>query len=73
MHIFMHVNTPNTDMAKKINTRPKGLVQDHLLQMRVNKAFLKLIDDWRREQEDLPGRTEAVRRLIESALKKGSK
>lgn len=73
MHISMHVNTPNTDMAKKISERPKGLVQDHLLQMRVNKAFLKLIDDWRRQQEDLPGRTEAVRRIIEAHLKRGTK
>ena len=26
------------------------------------------IDEWRRKQEDLPGRSEAIRRLIESGL-----
>jgi hypothetical protein len=29
----------------------------------------KLLDDWRRKQEDLPGRSEAVRRLVELGLK----
>lgn len=27
------------------------------------------IDDWRRHQDDLPGRPEAIRRLVELALK----
>jgi hypothetical protein len=26
-------------------------------------------DDWRRQQEDLPGRPEAIRRLVELGLK----
>jgi hypothetical protein len=30
--------------------------------------FLKALDDWRREQEDMPGRPEAIRRLVEQAL-----
>jgi len=30
--------------------------------------LLRAIDDWRRKQEDLPPRTEAIRRLIEKAL-----
>ncbi|MHC2619419.1 hypothetical protein ACVIW2_001451 [Bradyrhizobium huanghuaihaiense] len=29
------------------------------------------IDDWRRNQSDLPGRPEAIRRLVEIGLKKG--
>jgi hypothetical protein len=29
----------------------------------------KALDDWRRKQEDLPGRPEAIRRLVELGLK----
>jgi hypothetical protein len=29
----------------------------------------KLLDDWRRKQEDLSGRPEAIRRLVELGLK----
>jgi hypothetical protein len=32
-------------------------------------AALKDLDDWRRQQEDLPGRPEAIRRLVEMAIK----
>jgi metal-responsive CopG/Arc/MetJ family transcriptional regulator len=44
--------------------------QTERLQMRVSKAFLRLVDDWRRKQEDLPNRSEAIRRLVEQALDK---
>jgi hypothetical protein len=30
---------------------------------------LRSLDDWRRDQEDLPGRPEAIRRLVELGLK----
>jgi hypothetical protein len=30
---------------------------------------IREIDDWRRKQEDLPGRPEAIRRLVEIGLK----
>jgi len=41
--------------------------------VRVDEEFLKRIDDWRRKQEDLPGRPEAIRRLVELGLKAKSK
>jgi hypothetical protein len=31
-------------------------------------AAVKAIDDWRRQQEDLPNRSESVRRLVAVAL-----
>jgi metal-responsive CopG/Arc/MetJ family transcriptional regulator len=31
------------------------------------------IDDWRRRQDDLPGRPEAIRRLVDMALASKSK
>jgi len=35
----------------------------------VQPDMAKQLDDWRRKQEDLPGRPEAIRRLIEIGLK----
>lgn len=46
-----------------------ALVNDKLFQMRTNDEFLRRVDDWRRAQEDLPSRTEAIRRLVELGLK----
>jgi hypothetical protein len=38
-------------------------------EMRVPASFLKMIDDWRRKQDDLPSRAAAIRRVIELGLK----
>ena len=40
-----------------------------LVGVRVQPDMAKQLDDWRRKQEDLPGRPEAIRRLIEIGLK----
>ena len=37
--------------------------------MRWHEPDLKLIDNWRRQQADLPDRPQAIRRLVELALK----
>jgi metal-responsive CopG/Arc/MetJ family transcriptional regulator len=37
--------------------------------VRVDEEFLKQLDAWRRKQEDVPTRPEAIRRLVELALK----
>jgi hypothetical protein len=37
--------------------------------VRVDADFLKMIDDWRRKQDDVPTRPEAIRRLVELGLK----
>jgi hypothetical protein len=34
---------------------------------------VKEIDDWRRKQDDLPGRPEAIRRLVDLGLKMKTK
>lgn len=31
-------------------------------------SWLKRIDDWRRQQPDIPNRSEAIRRLVDLAL-----
>jgi hypothetical protein len=37
--------------------------------LRVDEDLLKRIDEWRRKQQDIPNRPEAVRRLVELGLK----
>ena len=41
--------------------------------MRVSEQFLRMVDDWRRRQIDLPSRAEAIRRLVELAVKMKNK
>jgi len=38
------------------------------VQVRLKESLLDTIDAWRRRQDDLPTRPEAIRRLIEQAL-----
>ena len=38
------------------------------LQMRVPPDFLRRVDNWRRQQPDIPSRSEAIRRLVTEAL-----
>lgn len=45
--------------------------QTERLQMRVSLDFLAKVDNWRRKQPDLPNRSEAIRRLVEQALRDG--
>jgi hypothetical protein len=61
-------------MAKSthVNTKtPKkrAAVTGDLVGVRVQPDMAKQLDDWRRKQEDLPGRPEAIRRLVELGLK----
>jgi hypothetical protein len=37
--------------------------------VRLQPDMAKHLDNWRREQPDLPGRPEAIRRLVEIGLK----
>jgi hypothetical protein len=46
-----------------------ALKNDKVFQMRATEEFLRQIDDWRRQQPQLPSRAEAIRRLIEIGLK----
>ena len=38
--------------------------------MRVSEEFLRDLDELRKRQDDLPSRSEMIRRLVEEALKK---
>lgn len=54
----------NVEKSKK--GRPT--VDSTAVTMRVSDQLIRKIDDWRREQPDMPIRTEAIRRLVEKAL-----
>jgi hypothetical protein len=54
--------------AKK-SKRGRPQIESEAVNVRMTKAALGSIDDWRRNQDDLPGRPEAIRRLVELALK----
>ena len=48
--------------------RPAKRTQDRPFQMRVSESFLRMVDDWRRGQIDVPSRAEAIRRMVELAV-----
>jgi hypothetical protein len=54
----------NVKTAKK-----RAAVTGDLVGVRVQPDMAKELDDWRRKQGDLPGRPEAIRRLVELGLK----
>jgi len=41
----------------------------HLIQLRLPDELARGIDDFRRREEDIPTRSEAIRRLLGQALK----
>lgn len=55
-------------LAKKPRGRP-ATGRGETIGVRIQPADLALIDEWRRTQDDLPTRPEAIRRLIELGLK----
>ena len=66
-------------MASIINSakkpkRGRPSVETEPVNVRMPTTSLKAVDDWRRAQDDLPGRPEAIRRLVELGLtNKGGK
>lgn len=55
--------------GKSVADQPSEQTQSRLMQMRVNDEFVALLDSWRRTQPDIPGRTEAVRRLVSEGIR----
>jgi hypothetical protein len=44
-------------------------VDTEAVNVRFDRTVLDRLDDWRRNEKDLPGRPEAIRRLVERGLK----
>jgi hypothetical protein len=53
----------------KKTKRGRPPVESEAVTVRIAVEALRTLDDWRRKQEDLPGRPEAIRRLFELGLK----
>jgi hypothetical protein len=49
--------------------KKRATATGELIGVRIQADMAKQIDDWRRKQDDLPGRPEAIRRLVELGLK----
>jgi hypothetical protein len=49
-------------------SKKRATVTGDLVGVRVQPDMAKQLDDWRRKQDDLPGRPEAIRRLMAMAL-----
>jgi hypothetical protein len=62
------MKTSISDNEKTIK-RGRPRVDSTFVGVRLPPEQLKTLDNWRREQEDIPTRPEAIRRLIEQALK----
>jgi hypothetical protein len=57
-------------ISDNMKTRKKrALVTGELVGVRIQPEMAKQLDDWRRNQEDVPTRPEAIRRLVELGLK----
>ena len=59
----------STPVEQKKRGRPEGATFAAPFPMRFTTEQLAEIDAWRRDQSDLPSRSEAIRRLVEEALK----
>jgi hypothetical protein len=53
----------------KKSKRGRPPVDSEAVTVRIAVDALQILDDWRRKQDDLPGRPEAIRRLVEIGLK----
>jgi hypothetical protein len=49
--------------------KKRSSVVGDLVGVRIQPDMAKALDDWRRKQDDLPGRPEAIRRLVEMGLR----
>ena len=43
--------------------------QDQRVQLVTTRELLTRLDNWRRKQDDLPSRSEAIRRMIDRVLR----
>jgi hypothetical protein len=68
-------------MAKQQSDRPDKMARRRgppqvgggiLIGVRIEPDDLELLDAWRNEQSDKPGRPEAIRRLVQRGVKKAA-
>jgi hypothetical protein len=66
---YQGIMARSTGDTTKPRKAPRPAVTGDPVMVRVQPDMAKLIDDRRRKQDDLPGRPEAIRRLLTIALK----
>lgn len=57
-----------TEKSVSASFMAKAAVHTVSFLLRLSPSLAERIDDWRREQPDIPNRNEAIRRLLEQAL-----
>ena len=62
--LVMTVNAKSSNQEKRVRQFRTG----RPLQFYAGDEFIAAIDRWRGQQPDVPGRSEAIRRLVERAL-----
>jgi hypothetical protein len=67
--LWHHKVMKSTLSSAKKPKMGRPTVDSEAVNVRIARDALETIDDWRRKQADLPGRPEAIRRLIELGLK----
>jgi hypothetical protein len=66
---LMNKLVSNGQADEKSTKRGRPRVESEAVNVLMTTDFLTLIDDWRRKQIEVPGRPEAIRRLVELGLK----
>ncbi|MCK1517129.1 hypothetical protein IVB22_32425 [Bradyrhizobium sp. 190] len=67
--ISWYHDSMNKATIDRANPQKRTTVTGEPVMVRIQPDMAKALDDWRRKQDDLPGRPEAIRRLVEMALK----
>ncbi len=48
----------------------RNMEKDRTFQMRVDTDWLKVLDDWRRQQVEIPSRAEAIRHAVRELVER---
>jgi hypothetical protein len=59
----------STIINVKKSKKGRPPIESKPVTVRMTTDALRALDDWRRKQDDLPGRPEAIRRLVELGVK----
>jgi hypothetical protein len=60
-------------LADKKNDEDEWEEMTQTFRMRISPTFLTMIDNWRRVQDPIPSRSEAVRKLVDAGIEAESK
>ena len=64
------MNAPDQDNTRLSKRKPRPKQTGTFAGTRIQPELLKLFDEWRPEQPDVPTRSKALRRFAEQALRR---